>query len=114
MRIHQLLEGLPGVFVITDDILIAGEGPSVAVAEQDHNQKLHALLRRCQDTGIKLNRDKFCLWLQSVSYMGHLLTSDGLKKVRAIQEMPCPTDVAGVRQCSRDGELPVSLHGRSS
>ena len=67
MRIHQLLEGLPGVFVIADDILIAGEGPSVAVAEQDHNQKLHALLQRCQDTGIKLNRDKFRLQLQSVS-----------------------------------------------
>ena len=102
MRIHQFLEGLPGVFVIADDILIAGEGPSVAVAEQDHNQKLHALLRRCQDTGIKLNRDKFHLRLQSVSYMGHLLTSDGLKpdpqKVRAIQEMPRPPDVAGVRR----------------
>ena len=59
MRIHQLLEGLPGVYVIADDILVAGEEPTIAVAEQDHNQKLHALLNRCKETGIKLNKDKF-------------------------------------------------------
>ena len=75
---HQLLEGLRGVYVIADDILVAGEGLTIAVAEQDHNQKLHTLLKQCNETGIKLNKDKFCLRLQTLVYMGHLLMSDGL------------------------------------
>ena len=58
MRIHQLLEGLPGVYVIVEDKLDAGEEPTIAVAEQDHNQKLNALLNQCKETGIKLNKDK--------------------------------------------------------
>ena len=56
MRIHQLLEGLPDVYVIADDILVAGEGPTIAVAEQDHNQKLHALLNQCRRLGSSSTR----------------------------------------------------------
>jgi hypothetical protein len=42
------------------------------------------------------------LRLKEVPYVGHLITSDGLKpdpeKVKAVKEMPNPTDVAGVRR----------------
>lgn len=101
MRLNQLKEGIPGVFPVADDILIAGEGSTVAAATEDHDRKLEALLNRCRDKGIKLNKEKFRLRLASVEYMRHLITSDGLKtdiqKVRAIMQMPKPIDVAGVR-----------------
>lgn len=49
-----------------------------------------------------MNADKFKLRKQEVAYTGHLLTSEGLKvdpeKVRAITEMPPPTDVKGVQR----------------
>ena len=48
MRLHQLLEEFPDVYVIADDILVSSEGQTIAVAEQDHNQKLHALPNQCK------------------------------------------------------------------
>lgn len=40
--------------------------------------------------------------MSSLPYIGHVLTADGLKpdpqKIRALQEMPAPTNVAGVRR----------------
>lgn len=49
-----------------------------------------------------LNKAKFVYKAQEVRFMGHILTSDGLKadpnKIKAVTEMPKPTDVPGV-QC---------------
>ena len=60
------------------------------------------LLERCRDKGIRLNREKVQLRLKEVAYMGHILTAGGLKpdpnKVKAIKEMPAPTDKQGVRR----------------
>lgn len=45
---------------------------------------------------MKLNRNKCKIGLSEISYIGHVLSKDGLKpdmdKVRAIQEMPQPKD----------------------
>ena len=46
---------------IPDDILVAGSGDTVADAERDHDRNLLALLDRCRQKGIKLNRSKLCL-----------------------------------------------------
>jgi hypothetical protein len=50
----------------------------------------------------KLNKSKFELRAPEVQYVGHVISKDGLKvspeKVRAIQEMPAPKDVAGVKR----------------
>ena len=50
----------------------------------------------------KLNKSKFELRAPEVQYVGHVISKDGIKvspeKVRAIQEMPAPTDVAGVKR----------------
>jgi hypothetical protein len=50
----------------------------------------------------KLNKSKFELRAPEIQYVGHVIIKDGLKvspeKVRAIQEMPAPTDVAGVKR----------------
>ena len=46
--------------------------------------------------GLKLNRNKMKVMTTEVSYIGHILTSNGLKpdpnKICAVEQMPSPTD----------------------
>ena len=68
----------------------------------DHDRKLIALFERCREKCIRLNKDKLRLHRNTVAYMGHLITNEGLKpdnsKVDAIQHMPPPDDKAGVQR----------------
>ena len=101
-RVNQALEGLDGVLDITDDILIYGVGNTEDEANADHDQKLLKLLERCQSRGIALNPDKLKLRRKSVTFMGHVLSNEGIKidpeKAKAIMDMPRPTDVEGVQR----------------
>ncbi|CAB4040527.1 Transposon Ty3-G Gag-Pol poly [Paramuricea clavata] len=101
-RQHRVIENLPGVVAIHDDILVIGNGATREEAQRDHDVKVHALMRRCREKNTTLNADKVKLSCNEVTFMGHLLTDEGLKpdpdKVRAILEMPKPTDVAAVRR----------------
>ena len=101
-RMDEALEGLPGVRAIHDDILIFGWGKDEKEAEIDHDKNILALMERCREKGIKLNKDKFKLKLKEVTYMGHKITSEGLKidpeKLRAITEMQTPKDKQAVQR----------------
>uniref|UniRef100_A0A8C5QD11 Gypsy retrotransposon integrase-like protein 1 n=1 Tax=Leptobrachium leishanense TaxID=445787 RepID=A0A8C5QD11_9ANUR len=101
-KLNHALEGLPGIRVIADDILIVGEGETDVEAIKDHDQKLRKLLDRCRERQLKLNPEKFQLRKTEVPYIGHLLSAQGLQadpsKVKAITEMPRPTDVKGVQR----------------
>ena len=83
MKLHQNLEGLPGIFTIADDILTTGQGDTVQEAEEDHDRKFKY---KCEE----------------VQFMGHCLTNEGLKpdpqKVDAILKMEKPQDVTGVQR----------------
>lgn len=96
-RVIQTLEGLDGVLNIADDILIYGVGDSPEQANVDHDRKLEALLQRCRERGIALNRDKLKLRLKRVKFMGHILTDHGLEpdpdKIEAVLDMPTPQNV---------------------
>ncbi|XP_028411133.1 uncharacterized protein K02A2.6-like [Dendronephthya gigantea] len=89
-----LLEGLDGVECIADDILVWGKDIS------QHNQRLRSVLDRCQERNLKLNREKCEIQRTQLTYVGHLLTADGLQpdpeKIRAIQQMPEPADKQAV------------------
>ena len=96
------LEGLEGIKEICDDILVCGVGESYEEAVQDHDNKLVSLLERCRSKGIKLNSKKLLFRRNQVSFMGHLITSKGLRldpaKVEAIQKMPIPSNKQAVRR----------------
>ena len=77
-RVHDALRGLRGIACIADDILIYGSGDTLEEAQRDHDENLTALLDRCREKGLKLNRDKLQLNRKSTRYMGHELTSSGL------------------------------------
>ena len=89
-RIEQVFQGLPGVKVIMDDIIIHGRtGP-------EHDTRLRAVLQRAKDNNLRLKKSKCHIQQEEVKFHGHLFSHDGLKidpeKVRAKVEMPRPTD----------------------
>ncbi|CAB4010814.1 Hypothetical predicted protein [Paramuricea clavata] len=92
-RQHRVIENLPGVVAIHDDILVIGNGATREEAQRDHDVKVHALMRRCRGKNTTLNADKVKLSCNE---------DEGLKpdpdKVRAILEMSKSTDVAAVRR----------------
>lgn len=100
-RLHEVMEGLSGVEVIADDILVYGSGDTMEQATEDHDQNLVNVLERARQLGLKLNKQKLKLRRTEVAYMGHLLTSQGLqpdpKKIQAVVDMPIPNGVPAVQ-----------------
>ena len=76
--------------IIVDDILIWGS------TVEEHDRKLEAVLRRAKEVNLQLNPNKCRFRVKEVCYIGHVLTSAGLKpdmsKIQAISEMPVPED----------------------
>ena len=101
-HVNQALEGLEGILNIADDILVYGVGETAEQANADHDKKLGALLQRCRERGIALNRDKLKLRVKRVKFMGHVLTDNGLEpdpeKIEAIKAMPKPQNVEDVQR----------------
>ena len=99
-RQHEVIEGLNGVECIADDLLVYGSGDNYKEAVKDHDENLKALLLRARQTNLVFNKDKLRYKLTSVPYMGHLLTSEGLRadpnKIDAVKNMPITTDVPSV------------------
>lgn len=95
-KLMESLEGLEGVACIADDILVYG------ISDEDHGVKLKNLLQRCQQKHIKLNKEKSVFQTNEVEFMGHRISSEGLKpdekKVEAILKMEKPTDTEGARR----------------
>ncbi|XP_049518654.1 uncharacterized protein LOC119439980 [Dermacentor silvarum] len=85
---HRVLEGLPNVAVVMDDILLWGK------TKQEHDHSLQLLLTRCREQNLRLNLKK-CFFLQrEVRYLGHVLSAEGLRvdaqRIQDILEMPTP------------------------
>ena len=60
------------------------------------DQKLRAVLDKSREVGLKFNPQKVKLRVPEVSYVGHILSSEGLtpdpEKIRAVNQMPPLTD----------------------
>ena len=101
-KLTEALSGLQGVICVADDIIVTGSGLSETEANEDHDRNMKALQLRCKNRNIKLNDEKAALKRTEIKFMGHLITSKGVKvdqsKVTAILEMPAPTDVSGVKR----------------
>lgn len=101
-KMYKLIEGMSHVDVVADDVVVVGYGETQEQATQEHDKNLMAFLQLCQDHGLKLNIEKLTLQQTEVSFIGHVATGDGLRvdpgKVKAICNMPAPTDKAVVRR----------------
>ena len=83
-------------------ILIFGCGDTHQDAEADHDKAMVALLERARQKNLKPNKNKLKFKEQQVTYMGHILTDQGIKpdpqKITAIQNMQGSEDLAAVLQ----------------
>ena len=64
--LNTALGGLQGIVPIYDDIFISGVGETKAEAIKNREQHLLALLERCRNKGIKLNKEKCKFHLSEV------------------------------------------------
>ena len=89
---ENLLQGIPGVSVYMDDILVTGP------TDEQHLSQLAEVLHRLKDAGVKLKKSKCFFLLPSVEYLGHTISSEGLHtsdaKVNGILKAPAPTSVS--------------------
>ena len=101
-QLDKCLEGLENIAVIHDDMVIFGPGETTEEATASYDVAFKALLHRCRERGLKLNKKKLRFKLSKVAYMGHILGSEGLQadleKIQAIQNMPRPTGIHGVQR----------------
>ena len=101
-RLLQALEGISGIMCVADDIVVIGQGDNLETAKADHAQNLILLQKQCKDKNIKLNDKKSDIEKSSISFMGHTISNKGIvsdpKKVKAVQDMPKPTDASRVRR----------------
>ena len=92
---ENLLQGIPRVCVYLDDILVTGS------TEEEHLANLAKVLSRLGTVGMRLKRDKCAFMLGSVSYLGHVISNEGLStgnvKVKAVVNAPDPKDVSELR-----------------
>ena len=84
----EALRDLPGVLCIADDVIIHGSN------QEEHDARLSSFLSRCNEMGIKLNKQKFEHAADSICFMGHRITSKGLEadptKIKAVMGMERP------------------------
>ena len=88
-KMDRTFEGLPGVHIIVDDILVAGS------IVEEHDGRLRATLATARKNGIKFNPKKIQRCSTEVKFFGEMLTKDGLikpdpEKVAAVEKMSSP------------------------
>ena len=85
------MQGLPGVIVYIDDILVAG------ATENEHLRRLDDVLTRLERAGLRAQRSKCQFMKPSVTFLGHRVDADGLhplpEKVEAVMKAPTPRNV---------------------
>ena len=93
-KLCQAITGLKGVLCIADDIIVHGKN------KDEHDANLNDFLKRCRETGIRLNKEKTILNTDRVKFMGHSISNKGVEvdpdKVEAIRNFPVPHNVSRV------------------
>ncbi|XP_041671079.1 neoverrucotoxin subunit beta-like [Cheilinus undulatus] len=91
----EVTEGLDGVVCHIDDLLVWGRD------QEEHDARLHAVLKSLEKAGITLNMSKCELSKSEVVFLGHVISAAGIRpdprKTEAIMELKEPSNVSEVR-----------------
>ena len=83
------------VIVFIDDILIYSR------SEEEHASHLRVVLQTLKDRQLFAKFSKCEFWLQSVAFLGYIVSSKGIRvdsqKIEVVKEWPRPTSVANIR-----------------
>ncbi|UYV65691.1 hypothetical protein LAZ67_3005154 [Cordylochernes scorpioides] len=95
-KMSNLLESQSGVNCHMDDIVIWG------ATQEEHDERLRCVLRKLQDSGLTLNKEKCIFSVKEIKFLGQLITERGVlpdpNKVQAIREFPSPSSISEVRR----------------
>jgi transposase InsO family protein len=88
---EEVLQGIEGIAVYLDDILITGTN------DAEHLERLEMVLQRLQTFGLRVKKEK-CDFLQDrITYLGHIIDRDGVhtspEKIESIIKMPAPKNL---------------------
>uniref|UniRef100_A0A8C5MY14 ribonuclease H n=1 Tax=Leptobrachium leishanense TaxID=445787 RepID=A0A8C5MY14_9ANUR len=83
------------VLVYLDDIIVFGK------TLEEHEQRLEKVLKRLHEEGLKLSLEKCQFCLPSVTYLGHVVSAEGVstdpRKLEAVASWPRPRNVTELR-----------------
>ena len=83
------------VIVFIDDILIYSRN------EEEHASHLRVVLQTLKDRQLFAKFNKCEFWLQSVAFLGHIVSSEGIRvdsqKIEAVKQWPRPTSATDIR-----------------
>ena len=92
----EIFEDIQDVEVVVDDLLVWGE------TDEQHNKRLTQVLERAKQRNLKLNKAKCQIKQHEITYIGHILTKDGLKpdskKTEAITRLLPPKNKEEVQR----------------
>ncbi|KAK2716561.1 hypothetical protein QYM36_006892 [Artemia franciscana] len=79
-QMDEIFKGLEGICILIDDILVYRK------SQEEHDNRLHAVLKRAREKGVRFNREK-CTF--------GIISKEGIKpdpeKLNTIKKMPSPT-----------------------
>jgi hypothetical protein len=93
---NQTLIGLQGneIFVYLDDIVL------YASSLREHEIKFNKLAKRLEEANLKLQSDKCEFLRKEVTYLGHIITKNGVKldpnKIIAVENFPTPRNAKNI------------------
>jgi len=92
----SILSDAEGTVNMIDDTLVFGRN------QQEHDERLRKVLSKIEAAGITLNEDKCEFSKDQVTFLGHVIDSDGIRpdpaKIKAIKEMAAPTNIHELRR----------------
>ena len=94
-KIDQTFEGCNGVVGIADDIVVFGK------TAEEHDENLHGMMERCQNTGLKLNPEKFFIKQKQIKLYGVICNEEGIK--------PDPSKVSALKQMTMDANVSTPI-----
>jgi hypothetical protein len=88
-KISEIISDIEGAANDQDDIIVFGKD------SEEHDIALKQVLDRVRESGLKLNKKKCTFRMTEITFLGHLISADGIKpdprKIEAILKMPTPT-----------------------
>lgn len=70
---QQLFEGIEGVGVFIDGVVIRG------CSKQEHEERLRKVLNKARESGLKLNKKKCQFGVSNITYLGEKLSEAGVQ-----------------------------------
>jgi hypothetical protein len=91
----QVLHGFEGVFNVSDDIIVYGKSKS------EHDERLHQLLERLNDSGMTANEEKCSFGKESINFYGVNFSANGMapstERIKSLSEAKRPESNTEVR-----------------